>query len=72
MYGNYSHFMKFPTGFGGKCFSVCTVRGDGEEMGEHGLLWNHLCLHARTVCFRARSCVHAWVHKTGTDRCGRG
>lgn len=32
MYGNYSHFMKFPTGFGGECRTIWSIWGKGGDM----------------------------------------
>ena len=65
MYGNYSHFMKFPTGFGGECFTRLQRRdrlerssGDGEiRITGLGLNWEggHVCLSASIVCFRGQS-----------------
>lgn len=42
MYGNYSHFMKFPTGFGGKDLTWAS-RCEWEPVGERGrdnVAWN--------------------------------
>lgn len=69
MYGNYPHFMKFPAGFSGKCFPVCTVRGDGEMGGggpdNRGGVESPMftCTYGVLPC--ARACVHAWVRETG-------
>ena len=77
MYGNYSHFMKFPTGFGGEYFTRLQRRdrlerssGDGEiRITGLGLNWEggHVCLSASIVCFRVSVCVSARAGVRGTD-----
>lgn len=69
MYGNYSHFMKFPTGFGGESCARAAPGGpvwtgrrgigkrgqpDASELGG-----GHVCLYAFVVCFRASVSVRA-------------
>lgn len=73
MYGNYSHFMKFPTGFGGKCFSVCTVRGDGRRWGNTGYCGiTCVYMHVRCASVRARVCTRGCIRRgqtaAGEDR----
>lgn len=66
MYGNYPHFMKFPTSFGGECGTFWTVLGRWRGYGGPltGLVLNPLCVHACALCLR----VSVRVHERGERR----
>lgn len=55
MYGNYPHFVKFPTGFGGECCCVGPGWGDG---GRGAPVRVESCVCTRVgVCVRVCACT---------------
>lgn len=65
MYGNYPHFVKFPTGFGGECCSVGSVWGDGEtgRRGAPARVESGVCACTHGMCFRVCACTCVCIRR---------